>query len=171
MKIAAVIHWKTGNAPGVRCFSNLELASRLVAADLHQELQDRRNAALADPELGRRRAEQAQLEAAGRAALLEAKDDVERQAVTSALDEVAVLAAGVDRDLRDTLASIDVEMKQRIDARAAQLHQVGDVLVWWPEALGAFPSPATLTAWEAEYDARPPELSLAQRVAALESAK
>jgi hypothetical protein len=50
----------------------------------------------------------------------------------------------------------------------ADLYQAGDTFVYWPPARGAFPEPATLAQWEAEYDARPVERSLDQRVAELE---
>ena len=42
------------------------------------------------------------------------------------------------------------------------------VWVFWPDDLGPFPDAATLAAWETDYDARPVEKTLEQRVADLE---
>lgn len=87
MNLAATIHWKTDNAPGIRCFSERAYAERRV---------------------------------------LRAGDAL--------------------KDLRE----------------------VGGIFVYWPPARGPFPDAATLAQWEQEYDARPVEKSLAERVSTLE---
>lgn len=71
MKAAAVIHWKTGNPPGLRCFSDSAYAQRRVV---------------------------------------------------------------------------------RAGGSLADLHDLDGVFVYWPPALGAFPSAETLAQWELEYD-------------------
>jgi hypothetical protein len=48
------------------------------------------------------------------------------------------------------------------------LYEAGGIFVYWPPARGAFPDAATLAQWEQEYDGRPVERSLDQRVAELE---
>lgn len=48
------------------------------------------------------------------------------------------------------------------------LHQVGDTFVYWPPALGPFPSGATLAQWELGYEAREKPLSIEERVTQLE---
>lgn len=91
MKTAAVIHWKTNFAQGVRCFSDRRYAERRV-----------------------------------------------------------LRAGGSLADLREASPGC---------------------FVYWPPGMGAFPNAATLRQWTQEYDARPIEPTLEQRVAALESTR
>jgi hypothetical protein len=87
MKLTAVVHWKTNNAPGIRCFSERAYAEERVLSDGN---------------------------------------------------------------------------------KLADLHEVGDTFIYWPPARGLFPDAATLAQWKQEYDARPVEKSLTERVTELE---
>ena len=66
-------------------------------------------------------------------------------------------------------AAVDADVNPRITAQEAKLRRVGDVWVWWPEALGEFPDAATLAQWEAELDALPAPKTVEERLAALEA--
>lgn len=99
MKFANVIHWKTGFAPGVRCFSNRDggqTARRITQLENNYP---------------------------------------------------GTLHLAPDPTSSDS----------------------NGVWVFWPDDLGPFPDAARLAAWEADYDARPVEKTLEQRVADLEA--
>ena len=51
----------------------------------------------------------------------------------------------------------------RAGGNLANLHETGGCFIYWPPSLGAFPTEATLTQWEAQYDARP-QLSEAEQL-------